>query len=238
MEINNFMKVIILCGGLGSRLAEETKIIPKPMVKVGKEPIIQHIINYFQKYDFNEFILATGYKSHILKKYFKKNKNVKCVFTGKNTLTGGRILRLKKYFKKNENFLVTYGDGLTNQNLKKLVKFHIKNGKVATLTSVKQPARFGEIKILANKVVSFKEKPQLKNNWINGGYFVFNYKLFKYIKGDLEMLERKPFSRLVKNKNLMAFKHYGFWQCMDTMRDKLALEELLKKKKAPWLTIK
>ena len=232
------MKVVILCGGVGSRLAEETKLIPKPMVKIGKLPIVQHIINYYKSFGYNDFILATGYKKEVLEKYYKNKKNVRCIFTGKNTLTGGRILRLKRYFKKNENFLLTYGDGLINQNLNKLLKFHIKHKKIATLTSVKPPARFGEVKINGNRVSSFEEKPQLQNNWINGGFFVFNSKIFNFISGDKTMLERKPFQKLIKIKNLMAYKHYGFWQCMDTMRDKKILENFWRKSKTPWINQK
>ena len=232
------MKVVILCGGVGSRLAEETKLIPKPMVKIGKLPIVQHIINYYKSFGYNDFILATGYKKEVLEKYYKNKKNVRCIFTGKNTLTGGRILRLKRYFKKNENFLLTYGDGLINQNLNKLLKFHIKHKKIATLTSVKPPARFGEVKINGNRVSSFKEKTQLQNNWINGGFFVFNSKIFNFISGDKTMLERKPFQKLTKIKNLMAYKHYGFWQCMDTMRDKKILENFWRKSKTPWINQK
>lgn len=229
------MKVVILCGGLGSRLAEETKLIPKPMVKIGKLPILIHIINYYKKFGLKNFILATGYKSKIIDNYFKNKKNITCMFTGKNTLTGGRVLRLKKYFKKNENFLLTYGDGLTNQNINKLIRFHLKNKKIATLTAVMPPARFGVLKIKRNKITSFKEKIQMKNNWINGGFFVFNSKIFKFISGDKTMLEREPFQNLSKKGQLIAFKHSGFWQCMDTMRDKMALNKLIKEKKAPWL---
>ena len=228
------MKVVILCGGLGSRLAEETKLIPKPMVKIGKIPIVQHIINFYESYGFQDFILATGYKKEFLERYFKKNKRIKCVFTGKNTLTGGRLLRLKNYLSKDENFFLTYGDGLSNQNLKNLIKFHIKHKKIATLTAVRPTARFGELKIQKNKVKRFQEKPQLKDNWINGGFFIFNVKIFNYISGDKMMLEREPFLKLTKKNELMAFKHYGFWQCMDTMRDKNVLSELWKEKKAPW----
>jgi len=232
------MKVVILCGGLGSRLAEETKLIPKPMVKVGKKPIIDHIINIYKKYGFNDFILATGYKSKVLERYFSNKKNIKCIYTGKKTLTGGRLLRLKKNFKENENFLLTYADGLTNQNLKKLVKFHLSHKRIATLTSVKPPARFGELKMSGNIVKSFKEKPQLQNDWINGGFFCFNSKIFNFISGDNVMLEREPFQKLTKIKNLMAYKHYGFWQCMDTMRDKELLVRLIRENKAPWLKLK
>jgi len=229
------MKVVILCGGVGSRLAEETKLIPKPMVKIGKIPIVQHIINYYKNYGFNDFILATGYKNNIIEKFYKSKNNIKCIFTGKNTLTGGRILRLKKYFKKDENFLLTYGDGLSNQNLKALVRLHYKQKKIATLTAVKPPARFGVLNLNKNKVSSFKEKQQLNNDWINGGFFVFNSKIFNYISGDNIMLEREPFQKLTKIGQLTAFKHYGFWQCMDTLRDKKVLENLLKEKKAPWI---
>ena len=232
------MKVVILCGGLGSRLAEETKLIPKPMVKIGNIPIIEHIIKIYQFYGFNDFILATGYKNNVIKKYFKNRKNVQCVYTGKDTLTGGRLLRLKKFFKKKDNFMLTYGDGLTNQNIKKLYSFHLKHKKIGTMTTVKPPARFGEVFLENNKVIKFEEKTQLKNNWINGGFFVFNYKIFSFIKGDKTMLERKPLERLVDLNQLMAFKHAGFWQCMDTMRDKNILIKLLSLNKAPWIKLK
>ena len=152
------MKVVILCGGLGSRLAEETKLIPKPMVKIGKLPILIHIINYYKKFGLKNFILATGYKSKIIDNYFKNKKDITCIFTGKNTLTGGRVLRLKKYFKKNENFLLTYGDGLTNQNINKLIRFHLKNKKIATLTAVMPPARFGVLKIKEIKSLHLRKK--------------------------------------------------------------------------------
>ena len=233
ININN-TKIVILCGGLGSRLAEETKLIPKPMVKIGNSPIISHIIKIYENYGFKNFILATGYKSKILEKYFIKKKNVKCVFTGDKTLTGGRLLRLKKYFKKNENFMLTYGDGLTNQNIKKLFKFHLNHKKIATLTAVKPPARFGALSLQFNRVSKFEEKPQLSKNWINGGFFVFNYQIFNLISGDRIMLEREPIISLVKLKQLMAFKHHGFWQCMDTLRDKELLEKMIKYKKNPW----
>ena len=231
------MKIVILCGGLGSRLSEETKLIPKPMVKIGNIPIIQHLINIYSFYGFKNFILATGYKNKVIEKYFKKKKNIKCVFTGNSTLTGGRLLRLKKLFNKNESFMLTYGDGLTNQNIKKLLKFHLKHKKVATLTAVKPPARFGELFLKGNRITAFEEKPQLNNNWINGGFFVFNYEIFNLIKGDKMMLEREPLTKLAKKKELMAFKHKGFWQCVDTMRDKNILVNLWKSKKAPWLNL-
>ena len=232
------MKVVILCGGIGSRLAEETKLIPKPMVKLGGRPIISHIIEIYKFYGFNEFILATGYKNEVIKNYFKKKKNIKCIFTGKSSMTGGRLLRLKKFFDIDENFMLTYGDGLTNQNLKKLLKFHLKHKKIATMTVVKPVARFGEVFLKGFNVKKFEEKPQLNQNWINGGFFVLNSKIFKYIKNDNTMLEREPLTKLVKQKQLMAFKHKNFWQCMDTMRDKKVLLKLLTNKKAPWKKLK
>ena len=204
------MKVVILCGGLGSRLAEETRLIPKPMVKIGNSPILNHIIRIYNHFGFKQFILATGYKNSIIENYYKKRKNIKCVYTGKNSLTGGRLLRLKKYFKQGENFMLTYGDGLTNQNLKKLLKFHLKHKKIATLTSVKPTARFGEVFLKGNRVSKFEEKPQLNMSWINGGFFVFNYEIFNFIYGDQIMLEREPFLKLTKKKQLMAYKHHGF----------------------------
>lgn len=230
------MKVVILCGGLGSRLSEETKNKPKPMVKICGKPILIHIMEIYKKFGFEQFILASGYKHNYIKNYFKKNKkfNVSVEFTGKYTLTGGRILRLKKYFKPGENFMLTYGDGLTNQNLKKLLQFHKKKNKVATLTAVRPPVRFGEIILKNDYVKSFKEKPQAKKGWINGGFFVFNYKIFDYIKKNT-MLERDPMNLLVKRKNLVSYKHNGFWQCMDTLRDKKFLELLINQKKALWM---
>ena len=212
------MKIVILCGGKGTRLSEETTKIPKPMVIIGNKPILIHIMNFYKFYGFNDFILAAGYKQNIIRNYFKKNKSfntVKIVNTGQNTLTGGRLLRLKKYFNKNENFMLTYGDGVTNLNLKKLIKLHKKNNKIATMTAVKPPVRFGELKIKNNLVKQFKEKPQSSAGWINGGFFCMNYKIFKYLKDDT-MLERETLEKLVKLKQLAAYKYYGFWQCKDT----------------------
>jgi len=234
------MKVVILCGGLGTRLSEETIVKPKPMVKIGKDPIVIHIMNIYKHYGYNDFILALGYKGELIRKYFKKIKHdlkIKLVDTGKKTLTGGRILRLKKYFKKNENFMLTYGDGLSNQNIKNLIKFHKKHKKIATMTVVRPPVRFGEVKLKGNKVISFKEKPRSSGGekWINGGFFVFNYNIFKFIKGDKVMLERQPLQNLQEKKQLVAYRHKGFWQCMDTLREKILLEKLFKEKKAPWI---
>jgi glucose-1-phosphate cytidylyltransferase len=230
------MKTVILCGGYGSRLAEETKIKPKPMVKVGKEPILEHIINIYKDYNFKDFILALGYKSKYIKDYYKvKNKkNINLVYTGKNTMTGGRLLRLKNYLKNEETFMLTYGDGVSSVNIKKLVEFHNKHKKIATLTAVRPPVRFGELNIKGDKINSFQEKPQTIKGWINGGFFVFNKKIFDLIEGDKIMLEREPMEKLAKMGQLMAYKHEGFWQCMDTLRDKIFLNKLLKTKSAPW----
>ena len=225
------MKVVILCGGTGSRIALETKKLPKPMIKIGKKPILIHIMEHYKKQGFNHFILACGYKHKIIKKYFKKKiikkLKVKVVNTGLNTLTGLRLKRLKKYFNKNEIFYLTYGDGVSDINIKKLLKFHKKNKKIATLTAVHPPARFGELKLKKNKLVEFNEKPQLTDGWINGGFFVFNEKIFKYLTNKNSMLEREFIQRLIKKKNIAAYKHESFWMCMDTSRDKQVLEKIL-----------
>ena len=231
------MKVVILCGGLGTRLAEETKIKPKPMVKIGKLPILLHLMNYYSKYGFNEFILALGYKGYFIKNFFKSYKSnlkIELIDTGKNTLTGGRLLRLKNHLDREENFMLTYGDGLSDINLNKLLKFHLKHKKIGTLSAVRPPARFGELFIYKNLVKKFTEKPQTSENWINGGFFVFNKQIFKYLKDDKTILEREPIVKLSKNKELMALKHKGFWQCMDTLRDKNLLNKIWKSGKAPW----
>ena len=228
------MKVIILAGGFGTRISEYTKKIPKPMIKIGSKPIIYHIMNHYSKYGFKEFFIALGYKGHIIKEYFKKIKNewkINFIGTGLKTMTGGRLKRFKGIIKKNETFMMTYGDGLSNVNIKNLVKFHKKNKKIVTLTAVRPPARFGAIKIKRNTVKFFKEKSRLDEGWINGGFFVMEEKILKYIKNDKTYLEREPLQRLSKNKLISAYKHKGFWQCMDTERDKLLLEELIKKKK-------
>ncbi len=225
------MKVVILAGGKGSRLAEHTSAIPKPMVKILGVPIIVRIINFYKKFGFKEFIIASGYKSQIIKKYFESNMkelNINVVFTGKNTMTGGRIKRLEKLLNK-ERFLLTYGDGLCNVNLKKLINFHIVNKNHVTLTAVRPPARFGGIKISGSKVKYFKEKSSLDEGWINGGFFVLEPIIFKFLKNDQTIFERAPLEKVSKLKKLGAFKHYKQWQCMDTIRDKLILENLIKK---------
>tara|TARA_B100000161_G_C33519531_1_gene400438 strand:+ start:58 stop:744 length:687 start_codon:yes stop_codon:yes gene_type:complete len=227
------MKVVILAGGYGSRLSEYTKTIPKPMVKVLGKPIIRRIIDHYIFHGHYEFYIALGYKGYELKKYFLKQKlpkNIKInlINTGKNTMTGGRLKRLKPFLK--DTFLMTYGDGLSNINLNKLIRFHKKNKKLFTLTAVRPPARFGAIKIKGTYVNYFKEKNNLDEGWINGGFFVIEPKFFKYLKNDQTFLEREPFEKLTKKKELVAFKHKGFWQCMDTLRDKEILEKKLKKK--------
>ena len=225
------MKVIILAGGLGSRLSEHTKTMPKPMVKINGVPIILRLMSHYSKYGFKEFLIATGYKGNVIKKYFKKNFfnwKINVIDTGKKTMTGGRLKRLKKYLK-DESFLMTYGDGLSNVNIKKLIKFHKRNKKMVTLTAVRPPARFGALKILNNQVKYFKEKSKLDEGWINGGFFVINKDFFKYIRGDNTFLEREPLEKISKKRQLTAYKHTGFWQCMDTIRDKEILEKIVKK---------
>ena len=232
------MKTVILAGGQGTRIPEYTKKIPKPMIKVAGAPLLTHIMKFYQSYGFNEFIIAVGYKGHIIKNYYKNSKefkNLKVVDTGNHTMTGGRILRLKKLFSINENFFLTYGDGLSNVNLKKLLNFHIKSKKIATLTAVHPPVRFGELKIRKNNVLKFEEKPESISTWINGGFFVLNYKIFKSIRNDQTNFEKSSLELLSKKKNLAAFKHNGFWKCMDNLGDKNFLEKLFKQKKFKWI---
>lgn len=220
------MKVVILAGGKGTRLAEFTNKIPKPMVKVKKKPIIFHIMKLYAKYGYKDFIVAAGYKQSFIKEYFKKRKfdwNVKVVDTGLNSMTGGRIKRLQKYLKK-DKFFLTYGDGVSNVNIKKLLKFHNAAKGLATLTAVRPPARFGVIKINGKRVSVFREKSSLDVGWINGGFFIFEPEIFKFIKSDKTILEKEPLTRLGSLKKLNAFKHQGFWYCMDTIRDKEIIE--------------
>ena len=215
------------------------------MIKIGSVPILIHIMKIYLNHGHKEFILALGYKAHIIREYFKvsakctkietviDNHNVKIHFinTGKLTMTGGRLKRLKYMFHRDEDFLMTYGDGVSDVNINKVIKFHKKNSKVLTLTAVRPPARFGSISLHGNRVRTFKEKNQLKEGWINGGFFVINWKIFKYLKSDKTILEREPFEKIAKDKMLYAFRHEGFWQCMDTLRDKEYLDSLVKRKK-------
>ena len=226
------MKIVILAGGLGTRISEYTKIIPKPMIRVNKKPIIYYIMKHYANYGFKDFYIALGYKGHIIKKYFKKNNfgwNINLIDTGQKTMTGGRLKRLKRYLG-NEPFMLTYGDGLSNVNIKKLLTFHKKNKKLVTLTAARPPARFGAIKILGNKVKYFKEKSKLDEGWINGGFFVMQPEFLNYIKNDQTFLEREPMELLTKKNQLVAFKHDNFWQCMDTKRDMDNLNIILKNK--------
>ena len=227
------MKIVILAGGMGTRLSEYTKSIPKPMVKINKIPIIIHIMRHYAKSGYKNFIIATGYKSKIIENFFRKkifNWKVKIVNTGKKTMTGGRLKRLKKFIG-NETFMVTYGDGLSNINLKKLLKYHIKNKKLVTLTAVRPPARFGILKLNGSCVSYFKEKSKLDENWINGGFFVMEPEFFKFLKNDKTILERAPLEKVAKKKQLVAYKHEGFWQCMDTKKDKDQLTKILNSRK-------
>ena len=224
-------KIVILCGGLGTRIGHETKYKPKPMIKIDDKPIIWHVMKIFKYYGYNDFILSAGYKNKMIKDYFKNSNefNVKVVNTGLNTETGGRILLLKKYIKDNY-FFMTYGDGICDVNINKLLNFHIKNNAIATLTAVRPPVRFGEIKFLNKKIKSFVEKPQTGSGWINGGFFVLNKEIFKYIKNKKIIFEREPLTKLSQNKKLYGFKHKGLWHCMDTVRDKVYLQKLIKNK--------
>ena len=244
------MKVIILAGGFGTRLSEYTDAIPKPMAKIGDKPILWHIMKIFEHHALNDFVLALGYKNEIIKEYFSKYSllnsdfsidlksgnmemhqvqsedwNVTLVDTGLDTMTGGRIKRLKD-FVGNQTFMVTYGDGVGNIDIKNLIEFHKSHKKLATVTAVRPQARFGELEIVDDCVKSFKEKPQLDQGWINGGFFVLEPEVFDLISDDSVMFERQPLEELSSDENLMAYKHHGFWKCMDTKRDLEILNDL------------
>jgi glucose-1-phosphate cytidylyltransferase len=251
------MKVVILAGGQGSRISEESFIKPKPLLEIGSKPIIWHIMKIYSYYGLNEFIICCGYKGYLIKEYFanyslhttditvdvsnnkitvhkKKTEpwKITLVDTGDSSQTGERIKRIKKYV--GDTFCLTYGDGLSSINIKNLIKFHNKNKKLATVLAVKPAGRFGSIKIKNNLVEQFLEKPQGDNSWINGGFFILNKKIFKYIQENNSIWEREPLENLAKNKQLNAFKFEGFWYAMDTLRDKNYLEDLWNTKKAPW----
>ncbi len=256
------MKVVILAGGFGTRLSEETVIKPKPMVEIGGKPMLWHIMKIYSAQGFDEFIIALGYKGEVIKKYFldyyainsnifldletgqhylfdsnREKWKVWLIDTGVYTNTGGRVLRLKKYIG-NETFMLTYGDGVANINLKSLLDFHRKHGKIATITAVRPPARFGGIIFDPSdengKILQFTEKPQIGEGWINGGFMVFESAVFDYIKDDSTSLEAYVLEKLAEDGQLCAFKHEGFWQCMDTLRDKNLLEKLWESGEAPW----
>ena len=227
------MKVILLAGGFGTRLSEYTKTIPKPMINICGKPMLFYIMKLYAKYGYKDFYIALGYRGKIIKKFFNKkffDWNINFIETGKNTMTGGRLKRLKKYIGK-ETFMMTYGDGLSNVNLKKLLKFHKKNKKLTTLTAVRPPARFGTLKLNGQYVSYFKEKSKLDEGWINGGFFVMEPEFLKFIKNDNTYLERGPLETATKKGQLIAFRHEGFWQCMDTKRDMDRLNKILNSKK-------
>ena len=232
------MKVVILAGGKGTRISHLTHNLPKPMIRIGNTPMLTHIMRIFNFHGFNDFIIAGGYKVNLIKKYYKNSKefkNIKIINTGINELTGKRILKLKKYFQKNENFFLTYGDGVSNIDIKKLLKFHLKNKKIATITAVRPPVKFGELIINKNSTVrSFLEKPQVSKGWINGGFFVLNRKVFDFIPNYNNMFEQEPLNKLTQIKQLIAFKHHGYWKCMDNLNEKNQLEKIYKKYKSIW----
>ncbi len=252
-------KVVILAGGRGLRISEESDLIPKPLIKIGSDPILVHLMRYFSKYDFNNFVVALGYKGSLIKEYFsnyalyssnlyldfntgekimsenrKESWKLELIDTGEDTMTGGRIKRLGPLL--DQTFIVTYGDGLSNVNLHDLLKFHKNHKKLATVTSVSPPGRYGVLDIDEKNVVrGFVEKPVNTNQYINGGFMVFEKEVLELVKSDSDTLEESVLSKLAENNELMAFKHSGFWQSMDTLRDKRVLEELMTSKNTPWL---
>jgi len=235
-------KVIILAGGLGTRLSEETQLKPKPMVEIGGTPILLHIMKIFTSQINCEFLIATGYKSSVIETYlesyeFKKlGIKARAIFTGDQTATGGRVKRVMEIYPE-DTFFMTYGDGVANVNLTGLIKFHKSHDKLATVTAVRPAARFGRLEISNGVVTSFAEKLQTHEGWINGGFLVLNPKVSEFIHSQTEMFEQEPMSRLTKNSQLMAFMHYGFWQPMDTIREKNELDRLARLKQIPWLTM-
>ncbi len=253
------MKAVILAGGLGTRISEETHLKPKPMIEIGGKPIIWHILKIYSFYGIEEFIICCGYKGYIIKEYFanyllhandvfidtKNNKmeiiektseswKISLVDTGESTMTGGRLKRIKEYIN-GETFLCTYGDGVSDININSLLQHHKNKGKLATLSAVKPPGRYGALEIKPDSSVSkFQEKPDGDGNWINGGFFVLDSQVLEYIDDDDTVLEQSPLKNLAKDNQLSAFKHSGYWQPMDTLRDKNILEELWKSDNAPW----
>lgn len=253
------MRVVILCGGLGTRLSEETQIKPKPMVEIGGRPILWHIMKIYERHGFADFALALGYKGEAIKDYFlnyharmsdltvhlktgdvdytnptAEDWRVRLVDTGTDTMTGGRLLRLRPWLESSGTFMLTYGDGVTDLDVRALLAFHRAHGKFATITAVRPPARFGGMRLEAGVVRDFKEKPQTGEGWINGGFFVFEPGVFNYLENDGTVLEGKPLEKLAADGQLMAFEHSGYWQCMDTVRDRDTLQDLWAGGKAPW----
>jgi glucose-1-phosphate cytidylyltransferase len=252
------MKVVILAGGLGTRLQEETTVKPKPMVEIGERPILWHIMKLYGAYGFKEFIIALGYKGEVIKQFFlnyyylrnglsihlgngfidahkeeREDWIVHLIDTGLNTQTGGRIKRLASWIGL-ETFMMTYGDGLADININEVVSFHRKHGKLATVTAVRPPARFGGLVFDGDSVAEFSEKPQIGEGWINGGFFVLEPGVLDYIDGDETIFERDPLERLAQDGQLIAFRHEDFWQCMDTIRDLKLLQNLWERNEAPW----
>jgi len=252
------MKVVILAGGLGTRLAEETEVKPKPMVEIGGQPIIWHIMNHYAHYGFKEFFIALGYKGEIIKRYFLDYYNLKnsmtidlssgkvqvherecddwivhLIDTGNETNTGGRLKRLEAWLK-DSTFMLTYGDGVSNVDLQDLLRFHRSHRRIATVTAVRPPARFGGLIFEGDLVAEFTEKPQIGEGWINGGFMVFEAGVFRYLEGDQTSLEAHALERLAADSQLAAYRHDGFWQGMDTLREKRLLERLWQEGRAPW----
>jgi glucose-1-phosphate cytidylyltransferase len=252
------MKVVILAGGLGTRLAEETTIKPKPMVEIGGHPILWHIMRHYGHYGFNEFFIALGYRGEVIKRFFLDYYNlsgnmtidlargqietreqecedwiVHLIDTGQETQTGGRVKRLEPFLK-DGTFMVTYGDGICDVDLGELLKFHRAHGRIATVTAVRPPSRFGGLVFDGDIVTDFTEKPQIGEGWINGGFLIFEPELFKYLEGDQSSLEADALEHLAADGQLAAFRHDRFWQCMDTLRDKRLLETLWQEQRAPW----
>lgn len=252
------MKTVILCGGLGTRLGEETDVRPKPMVEVGGHPILWHLMKGYSQQGFKDFVLALGYKGEAIKRYFldyrqlqsdltiglksgsisihdgdREDWNVNLVNTGQSTETGGRLKRVRTWTG-DETFFATYGDGVSNVDLNALLAFHRKHGRLVTVTAVRPPARFGLLVFNGDLVTEFTEKPQIGEGWINGGFFVLEPGVFDYIDGDESVFEREPLERLARDGQLAAYKHDGFWQCMDTLRDVRLLEALWQRQAAPW----
>lgn len=253
------MNVVILCGGMGTRLSEETSFKPKPMVTVGGHPILWHIMNLYGAHGFNEFTLALGYKGEMIKEYFlnyysldsdlsvdlktgtvnhisqsRRDWKIDLIDTGTDSMTGGRLHRLESMLKPQGTFMLTYGDGVADVDVNALLAFHKAHGQLATVTAVRPPARFGGIVFDGDRIVEFKEKPQTGEGWINGGFFVFEPGVFDYLAGDQTILEGSPLETLASEGQLMAFKHDGFWQCMDTLRDRHYLDHLWTSGAAPW----
>jgi glucose-1-phosphate cytidylyltransferase len=228
------MKVIILAGGLGTRIMEETHNKPKPMVEIGGKPILHHIMDIYARYTKCDFKIAAGYKKDVIQKYIETiDYNVEVIDTGSDTGTAGRIRKIMKRYP-SETFMVTYGDGLANIDISELLAFHKSHGKIATVTAVRPVARFGRLVIENNSVVNFAEKLQADEGWINGGFFVFESGILEYIEDDSEMLEHRPLNSMSQAKQLMAYLHTKFWQPMDTLREKNELELMLKSNTAPW----